>query len=216
MTANVIKAVEDSKNPDYDADSVSQYGTWEVPKFYIHIYGDDQTILDMRSPLSYFDGKRAIDVARQAYLCHQSQQWCDFTVDDYGPYNCAAFGLYSTTVGEDVQKDDYMENLVSYDEQAEIKRQEEEAARLEEERIKAEQEEKERLEREAAEKIKENEEPDVKPEKPAKDHSLSGMEIFIIISAVIVLLMTVGFVVYLVVSAQNKKKRRRRKKRKHH
>ncbi|MBO4346553.1 MAG: PIG-L family deacetylase [Lachnospiraceae bacterium] len=216
MTANVIKAVEAAKDASYDEESVTKYGTWEVPKFYIHIYGDDRTTVDMRTPLESFGGKRAIDVARQAYLCHQSQQWCDFTVDDYGPYNCAAFGLYSSTVGDDVAKNDYMENLVSYDEQAEIKRQEEEAARLEEERIKAEQEEKERLEKEALEAASKKDEevkPETKNDKKDKEDSLSGTEIFIIAAIVVVVLMIGGFAAYLIVSSNNKKKRRKHHKR---
>ena len=210
MTANVIKAVEASKDSSYDEESVSKYGTWEVPKFYIHIYGDNQTVVDMRSPLDSFGGKKGIDVARQAYLCHQSQQWCDFTVDDYGPYSCAAFGLYSSTVGDDVAKNDFMENLTSYDEQEAIKAAEEEAARAEEERLKAEAEEKERFEREAAE--NQNAEEDNKPAEK-KESKLSGTEIFILVAIVVAVIMTGGFAAYFIISSNNKKKRRKKRRR---
>lgn len=205
MTANVIKAVEASKDSSYDEESVNTYGTWEVPKFYIHVYGDDRTNVDMRSPLTAFNGKRGIDVARQAYLCHQSQQWCDFTVDDYGPYSNASFGLYSTTVGEDEAKNDYMEHLVSYDEQEAIKQAEEEAHLEEERRLAEEEELKKRQEEEPV-----SEQND---KKDKKENSLGGMEIFIIIAIAALVLMTGGFAAYFIIQNNNKKKRRRKRRR---
>ncbi|MCR4648462.1 MAG: PIG-L family deacetylase [Lachnospiraceae bacterium] len=211
LAKNTIKGVEQAGDESYDGGSLSSYGTWSTPKLYIHLYGEEgeRTVLDMRTPLENFGGKRAIDIARQAYLCHQSQQWCDFTVDDYGPYSAALFGLYSSTTGPDTNKNDLMENLVSYDEQEEIKRQEE--ARLEEERLKAEQEEKERLEKEAALKeASENKEDDIDKKKEA---SMSGMEIFILAAVVVAVLMTASFGAYLFVSSNNKKKRKKRRRR---
>ena len=172
----------------------------------MHIYGENPTHLDMRTPLNNFGGKRAIDVARQAYLCHQSQQWCDFTVDDYGPYSISDFGLYATKVGEDVNKNDLMENITSYEELDEIKKQEEEKARLEEEQRKAEQEEKERLEKEA-----EQNKEDTDNKKEKEKASLSGIEIFVIIAVVILVLMSAGFGTCIIISNNNRKKRRRRK-----
>jgi hypothetical protein len=163
----------------------------------------------MRTPLTSFDGKRAIDVARQAYLCHQTQQWCSFTVDDYGPYSASKFGLYKTSVGEDVAKNDLFENLTSYDEMERIRLEEEEAKRLEEE-------EKQRLEEEAKRKAEEeaaqNEETNKTEPKEEKD-GLSGIEILIIIAIVLAVLMTGGFAAYFIISSNNKKKRRKKRRR---
>jgi len=217
MAKNTVFAVEAANDENYDPDSASKYGVWEVPKFYIHLYsdGEEQTVLDMRKELSNFEGKRAIDVARQAYLCHQSQQWCDFSVDDYGPYSASVFGLYSSTVGSDTVKNDLMENVISYEEQEEIKKQEE--AKLEEERIKAEQEEKERLEREAAKKEEADKEEDAKEDtgkKLSEKEGLSGTEVFVIIAICLAFAMSAGFVAFLVISSKNKKKRKRRNNRK--
>ncbi len=209
MAQNTIKAVTLAADPTYDEESISMYGTWDVPKFYVHLYSDDPTMLDMRAPLDNFDGKRAIDVARQAYLCHQTQQWCSFTVDDYGPYSASKFGLYKTNVGEDVAKNDLMENLVSYDEQERIRLEEEEAKRLEEEekqRLEEEQRQKEAEARAAAQAA----EPETQP-KEEKD-GLSGIEILIITAIVLAVLMTGGFAAYFIVSSNNKKKRRKKRR----
>ena len=216
MATNTIKAVEFAKDETYDQDSVAQYGVWNVSKFYVHLYSDDPTLLDMRSPLESFGGKRAIDVARQAYLCHQTQQWCDFSVDDYGPYSAANWGLYKTNVGPDVAKNDLMENLTSYDEQERIRLEEEEKIRLEEEKKKAAEEEKARLEKEALEKEqaeKEDGGKDKDKDKTNDESGLSGTEIFVIAAIIVIVLMAGGFVAYFIVSNNQKKKRRKKRRR---
>ncbi len=135
VVQSTITAIDLANDSTYNPESVEKYGTWETSKLYLHLYNADQydgeyVKLDLRSPLDNFDGKRGIDVARQAYLCHQSQQWCDFTIDDYGPRNISAFVLYKSNVGSDVNNDDLMENLISYKEQQ---------AAIEAERLAAEQ-----------------------------------------------------------------------------
>jgi LmbE family N-acetylglucosaminyl deacetylase len=216
MATNTIKAVEFAADENYDPDSVAQYGVWNVLKFYVHLNSDEPTVLDMRSPLESFGGKRAIDVARQAYLCHQTQQWCDFSVDDYGPYSAANWGLYKTNVGPDVAKNDLMENLTSYDEQERIRLEEEEKLRLEEEKKKAEEEEKARLEKEALEKEqaeKEDGGKDKDKDKKKDESGLSGTEIFVIAAIIVIVLMAGGFVAYFIVSNNQKKKRRKKRRR---
>jgi len=215
MATNTIKAVEYAADENYDPDSVSKYGTWNVPKFYVHLNSDEPTVLDMRTPLESFNGKRAIDVARQAYLCHQTQQWCDFSVDDYGPYSAANWGLYKTNVGPDVAKNDLMENLTSYDEQEKIRLEEEEKLRLEEEKKKAEEEEKARLEKEALEKEQAESQNESKDKEKTKDKSsLSGTEIFVIAAVIVVVIMAGGFGAYFIISSGKKKKRRKKRRRK--
>lgn len=154
LSAATMEAVNNSNDDSFCEESAQKYGVWDVSKTYIHLYEDNQIKLDLRVPLEAFDGKTAIEVARQAYLCHESQQIYWFTVDDYGPYSNNSFGLYRTMVGDDIKKNDLMENLISYDEQERIAREEEER-RLEEEKLLKEQEEKERLEREERLRIEE-------------------------------------------------------------
>ena len=105
------KAVEYASNRYYDPDSVRTYGTWNTPKYYKHIYPLNKLKLDLRSPLKAFDGKNAITVARQAYLCHESQLRYSHTSDDYGPYSNAEYGLYRATIPLDKEHNDLMENI---------------------------------------------------------------------------------------------------------
>ena len=41
---------------------------------------------------------------------------CSYRVEDFGPYDNAKFGLAFSTVGEDVEKNDFFENLSGYGE----------------------------------------------------------------------------------------------------
>ncbi len=104
-------------------DSASKYGTWEVKKLYFHVYPEKQVELDARKPLSKFGGKTALEVAKEAYLCHDSQQWTWFYVDDgYDEagnpngceFACTVFGLYYSKVGDDAQMNDVLENITPY------------------------------------------------------------------------------------------------------
>ena len=67
--------------------------------------------MDWRKPLDAFGGKTAFDIAEAAFACHISQQKTEYKVEDFGPYDNARFGLAFSTVGEDVEKNDFFENL---------------------------------------------------------------------------------------------------------
>lgn len=118
MYCNVctINAFDNAGDASYFADSAAKYGTWTPSKLYIHLLEDKHIKLDLRRPLSSFGGKTAIEVARQAYLCYESQQWCWFTIDDYGETDNSSFGLYRTMVGDDTGND-VMEHITPYKEQ---------------------------------------------------------------------------------------------------
>lgn len=150
-----MKALDIVGDPEQYPDSAEKYGVWTVPKTYLHLYGENPIVMDYDTPLDSFDGMTAFEVSQKlGYPCHESQQYTWFTgwingkgtkitkasqIDTYSP---CEFGLYRSTVGEDVQKNDFMENIVSYAEQeriAEEKRLEEEARKAEEERLKEEQ-----------------------------------------------------------------------------
>ena len=92
-------------------ESAKEYGTWNVPKCYLHLYEKNQLDLDWQRPLSAFGGKTAFEVAQEAFACHVSQQGTDYHVEDSGPCDCSLFGLYRSLVGEDVRKDSLFENL---------------------------------------------------------------------------------------------------------
>lgn len=108
---------------------------WQVPKAYFHLYPENKIRMDLNVPLSSMDGRTALEVAKEAYTKHVSQQWCWFYVSDTYEYSCADFGLFRSLVGPDT-RDDMLENITLYDVIEENERQE--ALRLEEERLEAE------------------------------------------------------------------------------
>ena len=110
------EALEASSDPDSFPESAEQYGVWDVPKTYLHLWKENPIVLDVRRSLSAFGGKTALEVATEAYKKHQSQQDLWFYVSDEGPYSIAQFGLYRTTVGADTGND-IMEHLVPYAQQ---------------------------------------------------------------------------------------------------
>ena len=109
----VINAFEKSGNKRYHPESAKKYGTWEVPKCYIHLYGKDQIIFDWQEmKLAAFGGKTAYEVADAAWLCHQGQvAMGKYRVFTDGPYDSQIFGLYGSRVGPDKEHNDFFENL---------------------------------------------------------------------------------------------------------
>ena len=56
------------------ADSAAKYGTWNTPKLYLHLYPENEIVMDWSKPLSAFDGKTAMEVAKEAFALHETQQ----------------------------------------------------------------------------------------------------------------------------------------------
>lgn len=140
------ESVKTSNDESVYTESVGKYGVWDVAKTYIHLYGENKIKLDLRQPLSNMGNKTALEIAKEAYKKHVSQQGYWFYVSDDNQYSCAEFGLYRTTVGDDVNKNDMMENIVSYAEQDRIaaEKAEEEAKKKAEEEAKKQAEEAEK------------------------------------------------------------------------
>ena len=130
----LTRAVQISGDPSFFPASAETYGLWDVPKTYLHLYPDNEIRLDWDQPLSSFDGMTAFQVTQKlGFPCHETQYW-DFAwyisyVDSAAAipdYNPGEYGLYRSTVGQDVRKNDFMENLKSHAQ----RKAEEEAARL--------------------------------------------------------------------------------------
>ena len=107
----VMNCLKYSASPDKYAASAKEYGVWDVPKCYIHLYAENAVDMDWRRPLSAFGGKTSFEVAEEGFRRHISQQKTDYHVEDWGPWDNSLFGLYRSLVGEDVMKDDFFENL---------------------------------------------------------------------------------------------------------
>ena len=160
LAAAVAEAVQHTMEEDFYPESAAEYGVWDVPKTYLHLYDENRIFLDLHSPLGGEQGeKTAIELAAEAYKKHVSQQWCWFYVSDdvndpkSEQINAAIFGLFRSTVGPDTGND-MMENILSYDEQERIAA-EEEAARIAGEKAALEKAE---AERKAAEEARKQEE----------------------------------------------------------
>lgn len=113
MTAECVrKAVEISGNAEIFSESAKAHGAWSPSKLYLHLYPKNTLVMDWRKSLDSFDGKSALQVARDAFQFYVSQR-SRFSVKDSGPYSNALFGLAYTNVGLDQQKDDFFENIMT-------------------------------------------------------------------------------------------------------
>ena len=108
----LMQALELSADPSYDPESAQEWGVWDVPKTYLHLWPENPIVMDWSQPLSAFGGKTAVELARLGFAEHVSQQTF-FKVEDYGPYDCRKFGLYRSLVGLDIQGGDFFENLAA-------------------------------------------------------------------------------------------------------
>ena len=165
----LINALDITGDPAQYPESAEKYGTWDIPKTYLHLYEENPIELNYDTPLDSFDGMTALEVTQKlGYPCHESQQYTWFTqwlnwvnmavggtpvtsATQIAKYNPCKFGLYRSTVGTDVQKNDFLENIVTYAEQERIEQERLEQERLEAERLEAEKAEQERLEAERLE-----------------------------------------------------------------
>lgn len=106
-----IACVEDGDNEAIEPALYETYGGWQPKKLYLHLYAENQIRLDWRVPLEKLGGRTALEAAQQAYQLHVTQQRTAFTVSDEGAYDNASFGLYYSSVGPDMNRNDLMENI---------------------------------------------------------------------------------------------------------
>lgn len=144
----LMEALDLAADPAYALDSAPEYGVWDTPKAYIHLWEENPIVMDWDVPLEAFGGKTAFQVSQEGFLCHESQQWTWFRrwmlgssneitkasqIETYSP---CLYGLYRTNVGLDSEGGDMFENIPqSYAEirAEEIRQQEEALAAAEEE-----------------------------------------------------------------------------------
>lgn len=116
----VCEAIEVSNNFNEYPELSKKYGAWEPSKTYLHLYKDNAISLEINKPLAYLNGRTAIKALQDAYDKHVSQHQWDFKVTDSGfcstgtaLYDCSAFGLIKSTVGNDTGND-MLENIKTY------------------------------------------------------------------------------------------------------
>jgi LmbE family N-acetylglucosaminyl deacetylase len=185
----VCDAVDNSADASFCAESASVYGTYDVPKTYLHLYEQNKIKMNLRTPIERLNGRTALEAASDAYLKHESQQVWDFIVSDDYEHSCAEFGLYRTLVGADTGND-MLENITTYEETARIKAEEES-------RAEAEKQSSEEASSIAQAKVEQRQE--------------TAKKAFPLI-AVLVALLTVIIISICIVNAVNKRRRRMRRK----
>lgn len=131
----LARSITISGNKSEYPESAEKYGVWEVQKAYFHLYEENPIIMDYDTPRDCFDGLTAFQVTQKyGYPCHLSQQYTWFTnwlngkgsitkATQIKTYNPCEFGLYYTSVGADVNKNDMFENIVTYAEQERIEQE---------------------------------------------------------------------------------------------
>lgn len=105
-----VNALVSAANENNFPDSFQKYGSWDVPKLYLHLYEKHQIVMDWAKPLTAFGGKTSIEVTEEAFSMHRSQK-SRFNVSVKGAYSCSRFGLVRSLVGADMDKDDFFENI---------------------------------------------------------------------------------------------------------
>ena len=226
----LIKALNITNDATQFPESAQKYGTWDIPKTYLHLYDKNPIELNYDTPLEAFDGMTAFEVTQKlGYPCHDSQQYTWFTkwinwvnmsvggtpitkatqIKDYNP---CKFGLYRSTVGDDVLKNDFLENIVTYAEQEQLEQERLEQERLEQERLEQERLEQERLEQERLEQERleqERLEQERLEQERLEQERRKPQELTI---AVCILILLVVVLVAVLINAHIQKIRRRRRK----
>lgn len=107
------KGVVNAMDPKIAPKSYEQYGPFQVQKLYLHLYKENPIEMDWDQPLSAFESGTGYEVAVEAYGQHLSQhRYEQFKVEPRDSrYSSYRFGLAFTAVGEDIQKNDFFENI---------------------------------------------------------------------------------------------------------
>ncbi len=229
----VAAALEIANDPAQFPELAETYGTWDVPKAYFHLYEENPIVMDWDTPMEELDGMTPFQVTQElGFPCHESQQWTWFYGWIYGKntpitkaseivkYNPCQFGLYRTTVGADVEKNDFFENLTNYaeltriEEEERLKAEEEARKQAEEEaRLKAEEEARKKAEEEARQKEEEQKAAEeaarkAEAERIAAEEAAQKKQMLLLFSIAGVLLALIILVIILL--ATRRKKRRKK------
>ncbi len=115
LNATVLssRSVDAANDPAQFQESAEKYGIWQTKKLYLHLYEENKIFINWKDKvLTAFDGKNAYEMAEAGFAQHKSQvTYFSLNLDNPKRYGCGLFGLYFSTVGEDVLKNDFLENI---------------------------------------------------------------------------------------------------------
>lgn len=105
-----VKALDSAADGSRFSESRDKYGTWAVPKMYIHLLKDSPITMQWDTPITTREGKTAMEVGDLAFKAYVSQQR-NFALQPDGPHSPKYFGLYRSLVGPDIEKNDFFESI---------------------------------------------------------------------------------------------------------
>lgn len=110
LTQEAVELAGDAAN---EPASAAEFGVWDTPKLYIHLYAENRLELPWNEPREELGGLSIKDWIYVAFEKHWSQrQYSTYSIDGDGKkYDCTCFGLARSTVGPDVEKNSFFENL---------------------------------------------------------------------------------------------------------
>lgn len=109
----LTSAVEVAADPEVYPESAERYGVWRTPKLYLHLYEENEIMMDVETPLERDpQGRNTFEIAVEAFKAHVSQHQYGFRVqyDTLRMFDCRPFGLYCSLVGPDTAAD-IMDNI---------------------------------------------------------------------------------------------------------
>ncbi len=113
------KALEKTNNQTY----YNNYEVYDVPKVYLHLYKEKPIIMNYDIPLAKYNNNTAYEISKLGYQYHKSQHYTWFTdwllgknntynkATEIKKYSPTEFGLYKSSVGDDIMKNDMLENI---------------------------------------------------------------------------------------------------------
>lgn len=115
MTARYcVRSVELAGDPEVFPEIAQAYGTWDVPKLYLHLWDEENRLeLGFEQPMEELNGLSPMQVAFIAMDKHYSQlhnPTYSLLVDGRD-YDCTCFGLYRSLVGPDEAKNSFFEHI---------------------------------------------------------------------------------------------------------
>ena len=105
LTASLVtSAIENAADP-------GRPDCCNVKKFYVHLYGENQVYMNWNEPLDSTGVITPMFLAMEGFDKHRSQHAYFSMRRDGTRYDNTLFGLVRTTVGPDLLKNDFMENI---------------------------------------------------------------------------------------------------------
>ena len=109
----LVTAVEKAADRTFFTKSYEKYGTWNTPKLYLHLFDENEIMMDWDIPLKSFGGATAYEIAVKGYEKHISQHSIPYSMPKVGDTIGHKFGLVRSLVGDDIIGGDMFENFHS-------------------------------------------------------------------------------------------------------